>query len=89
MNEKGYTMTDINAGNSFPQQDKFLLQVNEDPLLPIPRLNEFANGGLEAIRFQMWKDRDYLPKVTAVSLEDIDLLDCSKGQGTHRSSLRP
>ena len=81
MNEKGYTMTDINAGNSFPQQDKFLLQVNEDPLLPIPRLNEFANDGLEAIRFQMWKDRDYLPKVTAVPFEDIDLLDCSKWQG--------
>ena len=72
---------DINAGEFLPQQDKFLIQVHGDPGIPFPRLNEFANAGFEAILFQLWKDPDYFPKITATSLEGLERLDCAKWQG--------
>lgn len=74
-------MFDINAGEFLPQQDKFLVQVHGDPGIPFTRLNEFANAGFEAILFQLWKDPDYFPKITATSLEGLERLDCAKWQG--------
>ena len=78
--KKNY-VPDINAGEFLPQQDKFLIQVHGDPGIPFPRLNEFANAGFEAILFQLWKDPDYYPKVTATTLEGLERLDCAKWQG--------
>lgn len=72
---------DINAGEFLPQQDKFLLQVHGDPGIPFTRLNEFSNAGFEAVLFQLWKDPDYFPKITATSLEGLERLDCAKWQG--------
>ena len=72
---------DINAGEFLPQQDKFLVQVHGDPGIPFTRLIEFANAGFEAILFQLWKDPDYQPKITATSLEGLERLDCAKWQG--------
>ena len=77
--KKNY-VPDINAGEFLPQQDKFLIQVHGDPGIPFPRLNEFANAGFEAILFQLWKDPNYYPKVTATTLEGLERLDCTKWQ---------
>ena len=74
-------MNDINSGDFRPGQDKFLLQVEDDELVTFPRLTEFANSCLEAIRFERWKDPTYLPHVATASLSDIERLDGNKWNG--------
>lgn len=72
----------FNTRNTSPSaQDKFVLQMDDTPGLPCPRMEEFANACYEAIRFQMWKDSSYHPSIIAIPLNGIDRLDRDKWQG--------